>query len=73
MSNEYSNVKSVTVNLVDFNDLLAKRTGNLFWEESFPSFLRELIENNVDVIIEDEEGTKHKLQIKNDEFEMIPF
>ena len=73
MFNDYSKIKSITVKLVNLNDLLAKRTGNILWEEMLPSFLRDLIKNNVDVIIEGEEGTKYKLQVKNNEFIMIPF
>ena len=70
---DYSKIKSLKVKLVDLNDLLMKKTNNPLMEQEIPNYLRDLIRNNVDVIVEGEEDVKYKLLLENDEFVMIPF
>lgn len=70
---DYSKIKSLVVKLVDLNDLLMKKTNNPLMEQEIPNYLRDLIRNNVDVIVEGEEDVKYKLLLENDEFVMIAF
>lgn len=73
MFDDYSKIKSLVVKLVDLNDLLMKKTNNPLMEQEIPNYLRDLIRNNVDVIVEGEEDVKYKLLLENDEFVMIAF
>jgi len=73
MFDDYKKIKSLTVKLDVLTDLLMKKTNNPIMEHEIPLYLKELIRNNVDVIVESVGDEKFKLLLEDDEFRMIPF